>query len=133
MSNDYLLNTPGVDLNRFAVRVGGIEVHSAYFGTAAELGLVGLALFLSIVGMTAYMLRRTAVRAADAGCHFVSRVANACLLSMLAWGMTSMFISSETSRALWILVGFSLALPRLIKDRTVDGDGPDSVPVAGDG
>ncbi len=114
VSNEYLLSTPGVNLENFAVREGGIEAHSAYFGTAAELGYIGLALFLSIVFATAYQLRRTAVRAFQAGADFVGRVANACLLSMLAWAMTSLFIETETSRPLWILVGLSLALPRLI-------------------
>ncbi len=114
VSSEYLLSTPGVDLTKFAPRETGIQAHSAYIGTTAELGLVGIALFLGIIASTALTLRRTAVRAFRVGAELPGRVANACLLSLVGWTISSTFIETETARALWIVIGIALALPKLI-------------------
>jgi O-antigen ligase len=114
VSNDFLYNTPGVDLGKFPPRLHGIEAHSAYIGTTAELGPFGLFLFIGVIVSTMLALRRTAVRARDAGAHFLSRVSNALVLSLIGWAISSMFIETETSRPLWIVIGLSLALPKLV-------------------
>jgi O-antigen ligase len=114
VSNDFLYNTPGVDLAKFPPRQHGIEAHSAYIGTTAELGPFGLFLFVGVIVSTMLALRRTAVRARDAGAHFLSRVSNALVLSLIGWAISSMFIETETSRPLWIVIGLSLALPKLV-------------------
>ena len=115
ISTEYMLNTPGIDPKAFTARP--IEVHSAPIGTTAELGLVGLALFASMVLATAIFLRRTARRAFAAGADFVGRVANALVLSIVGWTLSSLFIETETSRPIWIVIGLALALPRLIPAR----------------
>jgi O-antigen ligase len=117
VSNQLLYTTPGVDLGKFPPRPNGIETHSAYIGTTAELGPFGLFLFLGVIISTMLALRRTAVRARDAGAHFLSRVSNALVLSLVGWALSSMFIETETSRPLWIVIGLSLALPKLVSDR----------------
>jgi O-antigen ligase len=99
----------------------GLEAHNTYLGTAAELGFPGLGLYLAVLISTAVMLRQTAVRAREAGAEFVSRVASALLLGLLTWSVTSFFLSMETSRAFWIVVGMALALPKLIPDAGEDG------------
>jgi O-antigen ligase len=116
VSAQYLLTTPGVDTQIFSPRP--IEVHSAFLGTAAEVGLIGLVLFAGMLVSTALALRRTAVQAFRSGAPFVGRVANACLLALLAWGISSLFLETETARAVWILIGLSLALPQLIPAAT---------------
>ncbi len=116
VSNDRLLATPGVDLEHYALRPGGAEAHNLYLGTAAELGLPGLLLYLGIMGSTAVSLRRTAKRAFEIGELFVGRVANALVMSLLGWAIASTFISTETTRAFWIIVGLALALPKLIPE-----------------
>jgi O-antigen ligase len=117
ISNDLLLQTPGVDLEHYEIRDDGAEAHNLYLGTAAELGLPGLILYLGIMASTAAALRRTARRAFQAGEEFLGRVANALVLSLVAWAIASIFISTETTRAFWILVGLSLALPKLIPEQ----------------
>ncbi|HET8651941.1 MAG TPA: O-antigen ligase family protein [Gaiellaceae bacterium] len=114
VSNELIVDTPGVSFQHFELRPGGSRVHSAYLGSLAELGIVGLALFLGLLCSTALALRRTAKRARAAGRYFVMRVANALLLSLLGWSIASVFLSSETSRPLWIVVGLALALPKLV-------------------
>jgi hypothetical protein len=41
-------------------------------------------------------------------------------LSLLAFALASIFLSAETSRPLWILVGLALALPKLLDDPADD-------------
>jgi O-antigen ligase len=113
-SNALLFRTPGVDLQRVSLHEKGEPVHSAYIESLAELGIAGLILYLGLLISTARALRRTATRAREAGEGFVAVVANALVLSLITWAITSFFLSVETSRALWILVGLSLALPKLI-------------------
>jgi O-antigen ligase len=111
-----MLETPGVDLSNVRLRSRGLQAHSAYIGTLAELGIPGLVLFLGIFGSAALTTRRTAIAAARAGAASTARLANAVLISMLGWAVASIFLSSETSRPPWILIGISLALPKLVSD-----------------
>ena len=126
-ANELMLRTPGVDLTNQTLRPNGLYAHSAYIETAAEIGIPGLILFLGMLISTGRAFWRTAVRAQAAGGGYVMRIANASLISLVAWSIASLFASSETSRPLWILIGMSLALPRLIKERestdSVDGEG----------
>ena len=122
VSNDLLFRTPGVDLTRVSAHPQGLEAHSAYIGTTADLGFVGLAAFLALVGSTTLALRRSAVRASRAGASYLSRVGNALVLSMVGWAISSFFIETETARPLWIVVGLSLGLPKLI-DRHLSSAG----------
>lgn len=122
-SNDRMLDTPGVDFSNFRLRPEGSEAHNAYIGTAADLGIPGLVLFIGLIASTMRAARRTARAAALAGDQFIARVANALTVSLIGWSIAALFLSSETSRPFWILVGLSLALPRLIRTRA---DGHDS-------
>jgi putative inorganic carbon (HCO3(-)) transporter len=115
-ANELMLRTPGVDLSNMTLRPRGLYAHSAYIETAAEVGIPGLIVFLGMLIATARALWRTAVRARDAGAWYIMRVANASLISLVAWCIASLFASSETSRPLWILIGMSLALPMLIEE-----------------
>jgi putative inorganic carbon (hco3(-)) transporter len=114
VSNELIVETPGISFQHFELRAGGSRVHSVYLGSLAELGIIGLSLFLGLLSSTALTLRRTARRARATGRYFVMRVANALLLSLFGWSVASVFLSSETSRPLWIVVGLSLALPKLL-------------------
>jgi putative inorganic carbon (hco3(-)) transporter len=114
VANDLMLRTPGVDLANFELRAGGLKAHSAYIGTAAELGIPGLLLFLGIVGSTLRALRRTAARAREEGAALVARIANALFVALAGWSVASLFLSSETARPLWVILGLALALPKLL-------------------
>lgn len=116
ISEELILHTPGVDLEVYGGREEGenFVAHNTYLGTAAELGLTGLALYLGLLIATGMTLRRIAVRAAAAGAGFVGRVAHALLLGLAAWAIASIFLSAETTRMFWITIGLSLALPKLL-------------------
>jgi O-antigen ligase len=114
-SVDRLYSTPGTSLENFNVHPE--EVHNVFLGTAAELGIPGLTLFLGLLVSTGLTLRRTAKRARDLGDQFLNSVANALIVGLLGWCVGSMFIETETSRPLWIVVGMCLALPKLIPEQ----------------
>jgi O-antigen ligase len=114
-SGDLLLETPGVDLSYYSIRPKGAPAHNTYLGSLADLGLLGPVLYLGLLVSTGYTLRRTARRAREAGGSFFGRVAGALLLGLVTWSITSIFLSTETTRTFWIVVGLSLALPRLLR------------------
>jgi O-antigen ligase len=116
VSTSLLERTPGVDLVNFTPSPEGDLVHDTYLETLAELGIPGLVLFLGLVLATAKSLRESALAARRVGAAQLERAANALLLAVLAWAVAAVFLSLETSRPLWILIGFALAVSRI--DRT---------------
>jgi O-antigen ligase len=121
VSNELMRRTPGVDLQTFQLRPEGSAAHNAFISTLAELGVVGLVLFCGLIGSTALLLRRTARQARQAGAVFLMRVANALLVGFCGWFVASMFLNTEVARPLWILVGISLALPKLVARELASG------------
>jgi O-antigen ligase len=126
-SNELLLRTPGVDLNVYQIRAGGQPAHSAYIGSLAELGVVGLVLYLSLFIAAGHSLRRAAIPARKARAFFAGSVAGALQLSLVAWAVSSLFLSAETSRAFWIILGIALALPTVIASES-DSEASEAVP-----
>lgn len=116
ISNDIMLRTPGVDLRGYFLRNPGQPVHNAYLEAWAELGIFGFILYVGVLTSTALALLRTAVRADLMGEDFVRRVAYALMLGLTTWFITSFFLSTETSRGLWIVIGLALALPKLLPE-----------------
>lgn len=114
-SNDLILRTPGVDLRHYELRLNGHEAHDMYISTTADLGFPGLVLILGVVVATGRAFRQTATRATAAGKPFVANMSNALFLGLIAFALAAIFLSAETSRALWILVGLALALPKLLE------------------
>jgi hypothetical protein len=43
-------------------------------------------------------------------------VANALLVALTAFAASSLLLSTETSRSLWLVIGLSLALPVMVSD-----------------
>jgi O-antigen ligase len=113
-SDDLIFRTPGASVRAYDLHVQGEHAHNAYIGTAAELGIPGLMLFLGLLVSTALALRRTAARARARDASFVARVANALTISLVGWAIASIFLTTETSRPLWIVVGIALALPKFV-------------------
>jgi O-antigen ligase len=118
VSFQLLSQTPGVNLInhvRFAVR-SGEEVHNAYLSSLVQLGPIGLLLFVGILWATARALLRASRRARASGDWQIRRVSNALIVSLVAFAVSSLLLSTETSRALWLVVGLSLALPGIALD-----------------
>ena len=117
ISVDRVYDTPNSNIQGFNVHPE--EVHNVYLGTATELGIIGLTLFLGLLLSTALALRRTARRARKLGEDYVASVANALIVGLAGWAIGSCFIETETSRPPWIVIGICLALPKLLQPRSV--------------
>jgi O-antigen ligase len=113
-SNQLLLENPGTDLSVYALRPTGQVVHNTYLGSLAELGPVGLLLFVSVLGSAISTLRKVARQADREGNDYLSTLARALVVAVCGYALTSIFLSTETDRALWILLGLTLALPRFL-------------------
>jgi len=116
ISYDALRETPGAFLSDFqpeALREGR-EVHNTYLGILVGLGPVGLICFLAILLTAGLSLREVARRARAANDPLVRATANGLLIGLLAFSTASFSLSTDTSRALWLIVGTTLALARLV-------------------
>jgi O-antigen ligase len=127
VSEDLLLRTPGVDPLLLRDRKAGdnFVAHNTYLGTAAELGVTGLLLFLGIMVSMGLTLRRIARRAAAMESMFIARIAHALTIGLFSWAITSVFLSGEAARMFWIMLGLTLALPKLLPDPSPEA--PDRV------
>lgn len=109
-SRHYLLDQPGALARTDLIIATPRVVHNTYLGMAAELGLVGLGLFVVIV----LFCVGSAIRAArhftalgDRGCEALARGLAVGLIGTLA---ADTFISEEYNHALWMLLAFGPAL-----------------------
>ncbi|QEC47329.1 O-antigen ligase family protein [Baekduia soli] len=113
-ANDLMRMTPGVDFSAYALRPGGQPVHNAYLESLVELGPLGLVLFLLVLGLTLRSFRRSAKLADERGSPLLTGVARALQLSLIGFALTSILLSTETDRTLWVLMGLALTLPRIV-------------------
>jgi O-antigen ligase len=115
-SIDRMFETENTTIGGFKVHPE--QVHNTFLGALAEIGAVGFVLFVGLLASTVLTLMRTAARARKIGDYLVSGVANALVIGLTAWCIGAFFISAETARPIWIVIGLSLALPKLIEGRT---------------
>jgi O-antigen ligase len=113
-SLDLLQTTPGVNTATYYAQSSKV-VHNAYLETLTELGPVGLAIFLSMLALTARTALRAYRRARDLGNRALERYALALLVSFAAVLVGGTFLSDQLSKITWILIGLSLALEVLTR------------------
>src|SRR5712691_247289 len=102
----------------------GQPVHDAYLESLVELGIPGLLLFVGILGATGFSLLRTAGRASRDGDPFIAAASVALVVGLAALAVASFALSTETSRATWMIVGLSLALPGMQRVQVRVANGP---------
>jgi O-antigen ligase len=120
-SNDLMRMSPGVDFSAYKLRPGGQPVHNAYLESLVELGPLGLALFLGMLGFTLRAFRRASRSAEEHGEALIAGVARALRLSLIGFALTSVLLSTETDRTLWLMMGLALTLPRIATATTAPG------------
>jgi hypothetical protein len=89
------------------------ELHNTYLDVAVELGLIGLALFLALVGKAL-----VEVRAALAGIGPERAAAIALGLALVALLVASLFMPNKDMRYLWLLLGLAFQCGRLARARS---------------
>ncbi|MHB8470935.1 MAG: O-antigen ligase family protein, partial [Gaiellaceae bacterium] len=113
---EFLQATPGVDSQAAYLANIGRVVHNTYLETLTELGVVGLALFLSLIGLTGWSLLRSARRARAARHPAYERFALATASALVAYAVAAFFLSIELNKPFWILAGLALALDVVTRD-----------------
>ncbi|HEY2258768.1 MAG TPA: O-antigen ligase family protein [Solirubrobacteraceae bacterium] len=128
-SNKLLLETPRVNFSDYQLRSTGQYVHNAYLESLVELGVIGAALFVGLLVTMALSLRASARRAQAAGLLFSAAFSRALALALAGFAFTSIFLSTETDRTLWVLIGLAIALPRVISEEQLRREKPADAPV----
>jgi O-antigen ligase len=106
-------NLPAVDI----VVDNPHVVHNSYLEVLAELGVVGLTLFVAFVAGAlglGWRAIRAFARAGDTDLELIARGLLVALVGMLA---ASVFLSAEYEKQVWLLLGFSIALTTLTRAR----------------
>jgi O-antigen ligase len=113
-SLELLQITPGVNTTAEYVKPGRF-VHNAFLEALTELGVVGLAILSLLFGLTAYYFILAFRRARAVGDRTLERMSIALLVTLFAFAISSVFLSNEFAKPLWILVGLALALDVMSK------------------
>ena len=120
----YLLVEPGAIQNdRFVVDEPKVA-HNIYLDFLAELGIVGLGLFLAIAAgslRTAALAARSFARSGDHELELMTRAVIVAILALLA---ADFFLSDQYSKQLWLLLALGPALLALA-GRTEEGRATD--------
>ncbi len=115
-SGHYLLQKPGAVKYDYFIDKPKVA-HNTYLHVLAELGFVGLGLFLAIVAFAltcAYKAARTFMRAGDLDMELLTR---GLLLAMIGLLSADFFISGQYSKQLWILLGTGPVMLAIAKTR----------------
>jgi O-antigen ligase len=106
----YLLVEPGaLQQDKYVVDDPHVA-HNIYLGLLAELGIVGLCLFLAIVGAslrTAALAAQGFARSGDREMELLTRAVIVAVLALLA---ADFFLSDQYSKQLWLLLALGPAL-----------------------
>jgi O-antigen ligase len=103
-SVELLEQEPGVQMDPYhrLLRGEGIEVHNVYLEALAELGVLGIVLYLTVLTATALMLRRLA-RASNP-------LAGGLAAMLVAFATGTLFLSTVNNKLLWAIIGTTAAL-----------------------
>lgn len=97
---DYIINDPKA-------------AHNIYLQALAELGIVGLTLFLSVVALCLAAVRRAAHRFRDLGDKGMEIRSRGLLIALVGLLAALFFSTAIYSKQLWLLLGLCLAVERL--------------------
>jgi O-antigen ligase len=112
----YLLTNPGAVRYDYFVDHPKVA-HNTYLHVLAELGLVGLALFLAIIGFAVASAFRAAQLFTKAGDRDMELLTRGLLLAMIGLLSADFFISGQYSKQLWLLLGLGPAMFAIAKTR----------------
>ena len=112
----YLLKDPGAVQYDYFIDHPKVA-HNTYLHVLAELGIVGLALFLAIVGFAIGCAYKAARAFTQAGDRDMELLARGLLLAMIGLLSADFFISGQYSKQLWLLLGLGPAMLAIAKTR----------------
>jgi O-antigen ligase len=109
------------DVVGIKVKAADRESHNLYLGLAAELGIIGITVFLVIVGLTLRELARArrAVRARD---PLMADLATGFILSIVAYLSTGIFLHMSFIRYFWLMLALAAATAVVAKAIATTGE-----------
>jgi O-antigen ligase len=119
VSRHYLLQ-PGAVYRSDVVIATPQVTHNTYLQIAAELGIVGFALFASIVGFSLRCSWRAARRFQALGDIAGEALARGVLVALVGVLAADTFISQEYNKQLWLLLGIGPAILAIAPNSTAD-------------
>jgi O-antigen ligase len=106
----YLLVKPGaIERDEFIIDTPKVA-HNSYLQVLAELGMVGLVLFLSIIGFAIWSALQAAQWFARVGDNQMEIVARATVVALVGILAADFFITEQYGKQLWLLLGLGPAL-----------------------
>lgn len=108
-SINYVLE-PGITFRTDRVIDNPGVAHNSYLGPLAELGVIGAAMFLAIIGFSVAAALRAAKRFAADGDRPMEALARGLFVAALGMLAAGFFISAETSKMIWLLLALGPAL-----------------------
>ncbi len=101
---------------------GGYIAHDVYVEYAAEMGILGILLFLGIVVTTYRSLSHIRSEARKRSDEFFFAVTSGMQTGLVGFCVASMFLSAEYQKTFWIIIFLSASLPGLFRNhhREVD-------------
>lgn len=120
----YLLEPGAIERVDFIVDEPKVA-HNTYLGVLAELGVIGLALFLAIIAAAIASLWRAAQTFGAGGDREMDLLSRAVLIALVGFLTAAFFGSREFSNQLWLMLALGpalLGLARLQLDRVGETD-----------
>jgi O-antigen ligase len=115
-SGHYLLERPGAIKYDYFIDKPKVA-HNTYLHVLAELGFVGLGLFLAIIGFAIACAWSAAQRFKQAGDLDMELLTRGVLLAIIGLLSADFFISGQYSKQLWLLLGLGPAMLAIAKTR----------------
>ena len=100
---DRVINKPGVS-------------HNTYLGPLAEMGVIGLLLFLAVIGYSLACLARATRHFTGTGDLQMEALARGLIAALAGMLVAAFFISAETSKQIWLLLALGPALLAIAKN-----------------
>ena len=105
----YLLEPGAIERDEFIVDQPKVA-HNIYLQVLAELGVVGLALFLAILGFSLVCALKAAKRFNAAGDGQMAIISRGLVVALVALLAADFFASEQHSKQLWLLLGLAPSL-----------------------
>ncbi|MBJ7348688.1 MAG: O-antigen ligase family protein, partial [Thermoleophilaceae bacterium] len=109
----FMLETEGVDLQNYNLPQHPQEAHNSYLEALAELGPLGLFLFLGMIGSTVFALSRALRNAHRNDDRQMAAISQTLLLSLIGFAIASVFLSVATNRGWWVLFALAIVVARI--------------------
>jgi colanic acid/amylovoran biosynthesis glycosyltransferase len=123
----------GSDARLYVTPTEGYYPHNLYLEVAAETGVIGLVLFISVLAVCFAHLWRARIALLAAGARSSAGLVTGCAIALIGYLLTSVFLHGHFIRYWWLLVGFAAAAHKLVPDgQEVRQDAaPTSIPTWG--